>query len=62
MKIKENLEITTDDFWYDLFMGGYIRPEEICEDKEDIEKIKEAMIILKKFKWSCGDKIKDFYR
>lgn len=52
MKIKESSksELNPDcDFWYDLTDGGYIRPEEILEDKEDVAKVLAAIAVLKEF-------------
>ena len=31
MKFKKDAEITTSDFWYDLFDGGYIKPENLLQ-------------------------------
>ena len=47
MKYKK--VITTADFWYDLFEGGYIKPKEVLENKEDIKKVEEAIKVLKTF-------------
>ena len=60
MKIKKGLTIATGDFWYDLTSGGYIIPEDICENKEDAEKVNEAIKIIKDFEESCEDSIDDF--
>ena len=50
MEFKENAEIIdTSDFWYDLFDGGYIEPEKLLINEEDIEKINNAIKILKRF-------------
>ena len=62
MKIKENLDITTDDFYYDLFMGGYIRPGDLCENEEDAKRVRAAMKTLKEFEQACEDQIEDFFR
>jgi hypothetical protein len=49
-KVKPDLkDFGTDDFWYDLSDGGYIRPEEILEDKKQIEALKEAIAIVRSF-------------
>lgn len=44
MKLKnENLEsVVTDDFYYDLFIGGYFKPDKFL-DKDSAKKVKEAM-------------------
>ena len=60
MKIKKGLEISTGDFWYDLTKGGYIKPEAICENKEDAKKILEAVEIIEDFENSCEEQIENF--
>ena len=60
MKIKKGLKIFTSEFWYDLTDGGYLKPDELCANKDDAEKVKEAIVILKDFEDSCEEQIKDF--
>ena len=55
MKIRKNVSLTVDDFWYDLFEGGYIKPSDILEKKEDIEKVEKAIEVLKEFHNSVED-------
>jgi len=62
MKIKENLDITTDDFFYDLYDGGRIIPEKICRFKTDAKRVRAAMEVLQEFEQSCEDQIEDFFR
>ena len=62
MKIKENCEASTDDFWYDLTDGGYLDPEEILEDEKDIEAVKKAISVLREFKDACEEEIEGFIR
>jgi len=51
MKIKEDAEsISTDDFWYDLTDGGYIKPENFLDDSEDIDSIYDAINLLESFR------------
>jgi len=45
----------TSNFWYDLFDGGYINPEDFLKKEKDIIKVKEAMLILKKYKNTLFD-------
>lgn len=45
-----NKHITTDDFWYDLFDGGYIRPEELLQDRKDVNEVKNAIDLLLEFR------------
>jgi len=50
-KFKENIEPvgTSNDFWYDLTLGGYIIPEKILADKNQIKIINETIKILQSF-------------
>lgn len=60
MKIKKGLDVTTTDFWYDLTDGGYLDPDEICENKKDAEEVKKAIAILQDFQNSCEEQIDNF--
>ena len=62
MKLKQNLEISTDDFYYDLFEGGYLNPEEMLISKDDVFAVVNARKIIENFKKSCEQQIEDFYR
>jgi len=62
MKIKKGLKISTAEFWYDLTDGGYLKPDKICALKEDAEKVKEAIAVLKDFESSCEEQIEGFVR
>lgn len=53
-KLKEPV-FTTEPF-YDLFLGGYIRPEELLVEKEDIKKVNEAIEIVETFMDNIKDK------
>ena len=49
-KFKPNVEpILSRDFWYDLTNGGYIRPEELLDDEEQIKKLKKAIELIQSF-------------
>lgn len=50
MKLKEgDLEtIHTEDFWYDLTLGGYIKPDNYL-DEESAKKLKEAVKTIQQF-------------
>jgi len=50
MKLKNgNLEsVATDDFYYDLFIGGYLKPEKFL-DKDSAIKVKEAMKTIENY-------------
>jgi len=43
-------KIITNDFFYDLFDGGYIKPEDLLKDENDVETIKNAIKIIKEFR------------
>lgn len=60
MKIKDGVQASTGDFWYDLTSGGYLKPEELLENKEDIIKVKEAIKVIRDFEYSCEEQIEDF--
>ncbi len=60
MKIKENLEICSSEPWYDLSDGGYLNPQEICQEPEDAKKVEEAVEIVKDFLDSCEEQIEGF--
>ncbi len=55
MKFKRGAKISTDDFFYDLTTGGYIKPEKLLRDKKDVEKIKAAIATLKEFEKAAED-------
>jgi hypothetical protein len=50
MEFKKNIEIFTDDFWYDVFEGGYIKPEKLLKNESDVVQINKAIKILNTFK------------
>ncbi len=60
MKIKKGLKVSTGEFWYDLTLGGYLNPDEICENKEDAERVKEAVKVIRDFEKSCEEQIEGF--
>ncbi len=60
MKLKKNLEDSTSEFWYDLTKGGYLKPEEMCESKEDAEKVIKAIEIVEEFENACEEQIEGF--
>ena len=61
MKIKTGCKAATGDFWYDLSIGGYLKPEEILSNEGDMLAVKNAIEIIKDFERSCEDQIEDFY-
>lgn len=40
--------VSTDDFYYDLFWGGYFKPEKFL-DEISAEKVKEAIDIINQY-------------
>lgn len=53
MKTKKLDEpIFSTNFWYDVFESGYIVPEDLLEDADDIKRVKLAIETLKEFKSS----------
>jgi hypothetical protein len=51
MKFKKDVEpIATDDFWYDLFEGGYIKPKEIIDDPSDLRILQNAISVVEEFR------------
>lgn len=57
MKFKDiGSPIPTSDPWYDLFQGGYFKPEELLADQEEARKVREAMKLVHKFMDEMEDK------
>ncbi len=40
--------IPTDDFYYDLFIGGYFKPEKFL-DEDSAQKVKEAIKVIEDY-------------
>ena len=62
MKIKKGLEVSTGDFWYDLTLGVYLDPREICANQKDADKVIKAIEVIRDFEESCEEQIEDFLR
>ena len=60
MKIKEGCEASTDDFWYDLTYGGYLKPEEMLENPADVERGRNATAVIREFEAACEEQIEGF--
>jgi hypothetical protein len=60
MKIKKGCTASTSDFWYDLTSGGYLKLEYILENKEDVDRVKNAIEVIREFEQSCEEQIEDF--
>lgn len=50
MKTKEREPMPTDDFYHDLFVGGYFKPDDFLEDEWDIFIIKKSIERIKEYK------------
>ena len=61
MNIKIEAEASTDDFWYDL-SEGYIKPEGMLEEQNDIDRVKQAISVIEEFYRSCEQQINGFLR
>ena len=49
-KFSQDDDITTsDDYYYDLFDGGYIKPMEMLETQEQIDIVDNAVAIIESF-------------
>ena len=60
MKVKENCEAYASEFHYDLFLGGYLKPENILENQDDIDSVKDVIAVINEFEESCISQIEDF--
>lgn len=43
------VKVNTDDMYYDLFEGGYIEPEKMLTNSDDIKKVRDAIEVVKQF-------------
>lgn len=41
--------VMSDDFYYDLFNGGYIKPEVLLDDEAQIAAVKAAVDLIEEF-------------
>lgn len=39
----------SDGFWYDLILGGYIKPELILSNGEQLKQLQKAIALVKDF-------------
>lgn len=60
MKIKDGCDVSTDDFWYDLTLGGYLNPDQILEDPKEALRVNEAINVLLEFERACEEQIPGF--
>lgn len=56
-KLKEDAtpQGSSDGFWYDLTDGGYIRPDELIDDKDQLKKVLEAIQMLRSLEEALND-------
>jgi len=47
--------VETDSFWYLLCEGGYIKPENLLTDQDQIDKVMEAKNVLCSFEKAMRD-------
>lgn len=62
MIIRQGLNLSTQDFFYDLFDGGYLNPKKICAEKSDAQKVYDAMNVIYEFRDSIENEYEDFYQ
>lgn len=55
MKIKDGINLFTDDFYYDLFNGGDIKPKDILKFEEDVIRVENSIKTILEFKKSLTD-------
>uniref|UniRef100_A0A6M3IS09 Peptidase n=1 Tax=viral metagenome TaxID=1070528 RepID=A0A6M3IS09_9ZZZZ len=48
-QFKKGVEIHTEEFWYDLTWGGYIKPAEVLADGEQVEQLEAAIELVRSF-------------
>lgn len=46
---------TTNGWGYDLFEGGYIKPDDVLEDKFRAQELQEAIDLLKEWKYEMEE-------
>lgn len=50
MKLKEDLVLVElDDIYYDVFDGGYLKPDRVLQDQEDIDRVNEAIEVMEEY-------------
>lgn len=56
MEVLSNVEsVPTDDFLYDLFYGGYFRPDKFLKNEDDIKRVKNAIKVIKDYQNTLED-------
>ena len=56
-KFKKDAEPqgSSSGFWYDITMGGYVRPESVLEDKKQLEELNNAINLVRSFESALED-------
>jgi hypothetical protein len=56
-KFKEDAEPqgSSDGFWYDITSGGYIKPEAVLADSEQLAQLKAALELVCSFETALED-------
>ena len=52
----EGVEVFTEEFWYDLTDGGYIKPENVLADEEQIAKLQAAIDLVRSFERAIDER------
>lgn len=60
IELKEGLDISTSEFWYDLTQGGYLDPMKMCVNPSVARKIKDAIKLVRDFERACEEQIEGF--
>lgn len=47
-EFKDNVSVSSSEYWYDL-NEGYINPEKLLKNKEQIDKVNEAIKTINEF-------------
>lgn len=48
-EFKEDAFVSSDDPWYDLTDGGYIKPEDLLVDQKQAKMVADAVKLLRDF-------------
>lgn len=56
-KFKKDVEPQggSNGFWYDITSGGYIKPVELLDDKEQLDELSKAINIVSSFEQAMID-------
>ena len=60
MQIKEGTSITLDTTVTEALFDGYVKPKEVLENSEDIEKVVQAIKVLEDFSSSLEDYVEEY--